>query len=69
MNWDRIENNWKRIKGNVVEQWDNLSEDQLVSRIQESYGVRDNEAAPDLTDWQERLSEITRAHVTTRVSE
>ena len=22
MNWDRIEDNWTRIKGNVIEQWD-----------------------------------------------
>lgn len=61
MNWDRIEGNWTKIKGNVVEQWDDLTEDQLVSRIQETYGNTDDEAERELTDWQQRLSEINRA--------
>jgi len=61
MNWDRIEDNWTRIKGNVIEQWDDLTEDQLASRIQETYGIADEEAEPDLTDWQLRLNEINRA--------
>ena len=61
MNWDRIENNWNKLKGNVIEQWDDLTEDQLVSRIQETYGISDDEAERELTDWQLRLSEINRA--------
>lgn len=61
MNWDRIEDNWKHIKGNVTEQWDDLTEDQLASRIQETYGISDDEAECELTDWQQRLSEINRA--------
>ena len=61
MNWDRIEDNWKIIKGNVIEQWDDLTEDQLATRIQETYGISDNEAERELTDWQQRLSEINRA--------
>jgi uncharacterized protein YjbJ (UPF0337 family) len=60
MNWDRIESNWVKIKGNVIEQWDGLTEDQLASRIQES-GIADDEAERELTDWQQRLSEINRA--------
>ena len=61
MNWDRIEDNWNRIKGNVVEQWDDLTEDQLVCRIQETVGSADDEAERELTDWQQRLNEIIRA--------
>ena len=61
MNWDHIEDNWKQIKGNVIEQWDDLTEDQLVSRVQETYGISDDEAERELTDWQLRLSEINRA--------
>ena len=61
MNWDHIEDGWKRIMGNVTEQWDDLAEDQLASRIQETYGISDDEAEPELTDWQQRLSEINRA--------
>lgn len=61
MNWDRIEDNWKKINGNVIEQWDDLAEDQLASRILETYGILDDEAERELTDWQQRLSEINRA--------
>ena len=61
MNWDRIEDNWKKIKGNVIEQWDGLDENQLVSRVQETYGISDDESERELTDWQQRLSEIIRA--------
>ena len=61
MNWDRIEDNWNKLKGNVIEQWDDLTADQLVSRIQDTYGISDDEAERELTDWQQRLSEISRA--------
>ena len=44
MNWDRIEDNWKKIKGNVIEQWDDLTEDQLASRVRETAGISDDEA-------------------------
>ena len=59
MNWDRI-GSWKQIKGNIIEQWDDLTEDQLASRIQETYGNSDDEAEYELTDWQLRLREIDR---------
>ena len=61
MNWDRIEGNWKKVKGNVIEQWDDLTEDQLASRIRETYGISDDEVERELTDWQQRLTEIRRA--------
>ena len=61
MNWEQNEKQWLRVKGNVSEQWDDLTEDQLTTRIQETYAVRDDQAEPELTDWQERLREIRRA--------
>ena len=60
MNWDRIEGNWKKIRGNVTEPWDDLTGDRFPSRIQETYGVSDDEAERELTDWQQRLGEIDR---------
>ncbi len=60
MNWENVEDNWMKVKGNVNEQWDGLSEDQLTSRIQESYGATEYEAERELTDWQQRLREINR---------
>ena len=61
MNWDHIEDNWKQFKENVTEPWDELTEDQLAGRVQETYGNADDAAEPDLTDWQRRVSEINRA--------
>ncbi len=29
MNWDRVEGNWKQIKGRVQEQWGLLTDDDL----------------------------------------
>jgi uncharacterized protein YjbJ (UPF0337 family) len=60
MNWDRIEGNWKQLKGNVIDQWDDLTDDQPGSRIRETYGSMDDAAEAELTDWQQRLSEIER---------
>jgi uncharacterized protein YjbJ (UPF0337 family) len=54
MNWDRIEGNWKQFTGKVKEQWGKLTDDdidviggkrdQLVGKIQESYGIGKDEA-------------------------
>jgi uncharacterized protein YjbJ (UPF0337 family) len=29
MNWDRVEGNWKQLKGSVKEKWGNLTDDDL----------------------------------------
>jgi uncharacterized protein YjbJ (UPF0337 family) len=54
MNWDRIEGNWKQLKGKAKVQWGKLTDDhldviagkreQLVGRVQEQYGVGKDEA-------------------------
>ena len=54
MNWDRIEGNWKQLKGKAKEQWGKLTDDQLdviggkrdqlVGKVQESYGIGRDEA-------------------------
>lgn len=60
MNWDRIEENWKRIRGNVIEQWDDRTRDEPASRIREPYEISDDEAEGERTEWQQRLREIER---------
>ena len=62
MNWDRIEGNWKQMKGKAKETWGNLTDDdldriagkrdQLVGRIQESYGIGRDEAERQVRDWE-----------------
>jgi uncharacterized protein YjbJ (UPF0337 family) len=64
MNWDRIEGNWKKVKGTVREQWGQLSDDhleriagkrdQLVGSIQESYGIAREEAERQVMAWEMR---------------
>jgi uncharacterized protein YjbJ (UPF0337 family) len=64
MNWDRIEGNWKKVRGTVREQWGQLSDDhldriagkrdQLVGSIQESYGIAREEAERQVMAWEMR---------------
>jgi uncharacterized protein YjbJ (UPF0337 family) len=62
MNWDRIEGNWKQVKGKVKEQWGQLTDDdfdvvagrrdQLAGKIQERYGVAKDEAEKQVAAWE-----------------
>jgi len=61
MNWDRVEGNWKQMKGKAREQWGKLTDsdfeqiagkkDQLVGRIQERYGISKDEAQKQADAW------------------
>ena len=65
MNWDRIEGNWKQLKGKVKQKWCELTDDdidaiagkreQLAGKLQESYGITKDEAERQLKDWQAGL--------------
>ncbi|HSV52828.1 MAG TPA: CsbD family protein [Burkholderiaceae bacterium] len=64
MNKDRIEGNWKQVKGKVKEQWGKLTDDdldviagkrdQLLGRIQERHGVSKEEAGKQLENWEKK---------------
>jgi uncharacterized protein YjbJ (UPF0337 family) len=66
MNWDRIEGNWKQVKGAAKEKWGKLTDDQLdviggkrerlAGKIQELYGVSKDEAEKQLASWQQTQS-------------
>ena len=61
MNWDRIEGNWKQVKGKVKEKWGQLTDDdlttaagnrdQLVGKIQNRYGIARDEAERQVDEW------------------
>jgi uncharacterized protein YjbJ (UPF0337 family) len=61
MNWDRIEGQWKQLKGKALEKWGKLTDDdldliegkreQLVGRVQELYGKRKDEAEREVDEW------------------
>lgn len=67
MNWDRIEGNWKQLKGKTIEQWGKLTDDdldvvagkrdQLSGVIQERYGVAKEEAERQVSDWEKRAED------------
>ena len=58
MNNDRIEGNWKELKGKVQQQWGKLTDDdidkidgrreELVGKIQQKYGKSREEAEKDV---------------------
>lgn len=64
MNSDRLEGNWKQLRGKVKEQWGKLTDDQLdmiegkreqlSGKIQEAYGISKDEADKQLSDWERR---------------
>jgi uncharacterized protein YjbJ (UPF0337 family) len=64
MNWDRIEGNWKQLRGAVREQWGKLTDDdldriagkrdKLAGRVQERYGIAKDEAERQIEEWASR---------------
>jgi uncharacterized protein YjbJ (UPF0337 family) len=61
MDWNRVEGNWKQIKGKVKEKWGNLTDDdltaingqrdQLEGKIQQRYGHAKDKVRQDVDDW------------------
>jgi uncharacterized protein YjbJ (UPF0337 family) len=67
MNWDRIEGNWKQLKGKAKARWGKLTDDQfdviagkreqLVGRIQEKYGIAKEDAEKQVDQFAASLKE------------
>jgi len=61
MDWNRVEGNWKQLKGKVKEQWGKLTDDdldviagkrdQLEGKIQERYGIEKDKVRSDVDAW------------------
>jgi uncharacterized protein YjbJ (UPF0337 family) len=61
MDWNRVEGNWKQMKGKVKEQWGKLTDDdldvingkreQLEGRLQQRYGYGKDQAQKEINDW------------------
>ncbi|MBN9436124.1 CsbD family protein [Bosea sp. (in: a-proteobacteria)] len=66
MDWNRVEGNWKQLKGKVKEQWGKLTDDdldviagkrdQLEGKIQERYGIEKDRVKADVDSWYNRQS-------------
>ena len=62
MNWNQIESNWKELKGNIQQQWaeltnsdiDNMSgnREELTSKIQQTYSMDRQSAEKEVDTWQ-----------------
>lgn len=69
MTSDRLEGNWKQLKGEAKKRWGKLTDDdldviegerdKLVGRIQERYGIARDEAEKQVKEW--RRDAPTRA--------
>jgi uncharacterized protein YjbJ (UPF0337 family) len=67
MNWDRIEGNWKQLKGKAKARWGKLTDDQfdviagkreqLVGQIQEKYGIAKDDAEKQVDTFAASLKE------------
>lgn len=64
MNWNIVEGNWKQFKGKVKTQWGKLTDDhldmidgkrvELSGKIQEAYGITEDEAEQQIKHFEER---------------
>jgi uncharacterized protein YjbJ (UPF0337 family) len=61
MDWNRVEGNWKQVKGMIKEKWGKLTDDdlnviggrqdQLEGKIQERYGIAKDQVRKDINAW------------------
>jgi uncharacterized protein YjbJ (UPF0337 family) len=61
MDWNRVEGNWKQIKGKVKEQWGELTDDdlnqiagrreQLEGKLQQRYGYQKDQIKKEVDAW------------------
>ncbi len=65
MDWNRIEGDWKQLKGTAKEQWGRLTDDdlaaiggrrqQLEGKLQERYGYAKDRIKREIDDWATEL--------------
>ena len=65
MNWDRIEGDWKQLKGRAQQKWAKLTDDdlffirgkreELVGKVQSLYGKRKDEVEREVDEWRRTL--------------
>jgi uncharacterized protein YjbJ (UPF0337 family) len=63
MNWEAVKGNWTQLRGRIRMQWGKLTDDQLdviegrrdllLGKLQESYGVTEEEADRQVTAWED----------------
>ncbi|HEY4898324.1 MAG TPA: CsbD family protein [Candidatus Nanopelagicaceae bacterium] len=66
MSWNKVEGNWNQFKGKVKEKWGELTDDELdqiagkrdilIGKIQEKYGIAEDEAEKRIKQFEKELS-------------
>jgi uncharacterized protein YjbJ (UPF0337 family) len=61
MDWNRVEGNWKQLKGSAKEKWGKLTDDdlnviegrreQLEGKLQQRYGFAKDQIRKDVDSW------------------
>jgi uncharacterized protein YjbJ (UPF0337 family) len=51
MDWNRVEGNWKQLKGKVKEQWGKLTDDDLDIIAGKRDGLEKDRAKREIDDW------------------
>jgi uncharacterized protein YjbJ (UPF0337 family) len=67
MDWNRVEGNWKQLKGKAKQQWGKLTDDdlatsagrreELAGKIQERYGLAKDAAQKQVDEWAKRADD------------
>ena len=76
MNWDKIEGNWKQLKGAAKERWGKLTDDDwttisgkkdiLIGKVQERYGITREEAEKQADEWAKLENRNEPVHTSSR---
>lgn len=66
-NWEQIAGKWKQVKGKAKKHWGKLTDDELMQidgnrdvlagKIQEKYGIAQEEAQEQIDDWAAKLED------------
>jgi uncharacterized protein YjbJ (UPF0337 family) len=67
MDWNRVEGNWKQLKGKAKQQWGRLTDDdltrsagrreELAGRVQERYGLAKDAAQKQVDEWASKAND------------
>jgi uncharacterized protein YjbJ (UPF0337 family) len=72
MSWDRIEGQWKQRRGKATHHWGMMMNDELamiagkygefVGRLQEKYGIANEETKQQIDDFKSTLEHLKKTH-------
>jgi len=71
MDWNRVEGNWKQLRGRAKQQWGKLTDDdlamvagrreELAGKVQERYGIARDAARKQVDEWANKADDSWRS--------